>query len=52
MRRAAQFYLQNENKGRLRLEELDSALEEILFGGGSLNAKLLGGSALSRETVN
>jgi len=52
MRRAAQFYLQNGNDGRLRLEELDSALEEILFSGGSLNAKLLGGSALSRETIN
>ncbi len=52
MRRAAQFYLQNGNSGRLRLDELDSALEEILFSGGSLNAKLLGGSALSRETVH
>jgi ATPase family associated with various cellular activities (AAA) len=52
MRRAAQFYLQNANSGRLRMDDLDSALEEILFSGGSLNAKLLGGSALSREVVH
>lgn len=52
MRRAAQFYIQNGNNTCLRLEELDSALEEILFSGGSLNAKLLGGSGLSRATVN
>jgi AAA+ superfamily predicted ATPase len=51
MRRAAQFYIQDGNSGPLRLEELDSALEEILFSGGSLNAKLLGGSALAEETV-
>ncbi len=52
MRRAAQFYIQDGNSGPLRLEELDSALEEILFSGGSLNAKLLGGLALTRETVH
>lgn len=51
MRRAAQFYLQSGNNGRLQLEDLDSALEEILFGGGSLNVKLLGGSAMSREIL-
>lgn len=51
MRRAAQFYIQDGNSGPLRLQELDSALEEILFSGGSLNARLLGGSAMTRETV-
>lgn len=52
MRRAAQFYLQNGGAGYLRPEDLDAALEEILFSGGSLNAKLLGGSAVSREAVH
>lgn len=52
MRRAAQYHLQNGAAGRLRLDDLNSALEEILFSGGSLNVKLLGGSAIARETVH
>jgi hypothetical protein len=52
MRRAAQFHLQSGSDGRLQLQQLDSALEEILFAGGSLNVKLLGGTSLARETVH
>ncbi len=52
MRRAAQFYLQDGGTGRLLPEELNAALEEMLFGGGSLNAKLLGAAGLDRETVH
>jgi hypothetical protein len=44
MRRSAQFSLQAGVTGELSLESIDSALEEMLFAGGSLNAKLLGGS--------
>jgi ATP-dependent 26S proteasome regulatory subunit len=51
MRRAAQFYLQNGGTGRLKLDQMDAALDEILFSGGSLNAKLLGGAALTPETI-
>jgi hypothetical protein len=51
MRRAAQFNLQNENKRELSAADIDSALEEMLFAGGSLNAKLLGASAVSRPTL-
>jgi ATP-dependent 26S proteasome regulatory subunit len=51
MRRAAQFYIQNGGNGRLRHEDLNSALEEMLFSGGSLNAKLLGAETLGRGTV-
>lgn len=51
MRRAAQFYLQTGGKGALQLESVDAALEEMLFAGGSLNAKLLGASGVARETV-
>jgi len=45
MRRSAQFYLQSGDGGSLKSEFLDSALEEMLFSGGSLSVKLLGGAA-------
>lgn len=51
MRRAAQFYIQNESNGRLQLADLNAALEEMLFAGGSLNAKLLGAAEVSSTTV-
>src|SRR5580700_9701029 len=51
MRRAAQFNLQDGKHGSLTADEVDSALEEMLFAGGSLNAKLLGASGVSREAV-
>jgi hypothetical protein len=51
MRRAAQFNLQDGKHGSLTADEVDSALEEMLFAGGSLNAKLLGASGVSRETM-
>lgn len=43
MRRSAQFTLEDGHAGRLTLEDLSSALDEMLFSGGSLNVKLLGG---------
>jgi len=52
MRRSAQFYIQNGSNGQLRPEHLKQALEEMLFSGGSLNAKLLGAEGLSRGTVH
>lgn len=52
MRRAAQFHLQSKSDGHLQSHQLDSALEEILLGGGSLNLKLLGGANIVRETVH
>jgi ATP-dependent 26S proteasome regulatory subunit len=51
MRRAAQFYIQNGSSGQLRPEDLNEALEEMLFSGGSLNAKLLGAEGLNRGAV-
>src|ERR1700746_434462 len=51
MRRAAQFNLQDGKHGSLTANEVDSALEEMLFAGGSLNAKLLGASGVSREAI-
>jgi hypothetical protein len=52
MRRSAQFYIQNGSNGQLRPEHLNQALEEMLFSGGFLNAKLLGAEGLSRGTVH
>lgn len=45
MRRAMQFHLARNGTGRLDLSDIDAALDEMLFSGGSLNAKLLGGAA-------
>lgn len=49
MRRSAQYCLQNGRSASLRIEELNAALEETLFSGGSLNAKLLGASEIEME---
>ena len=43
MRRAAQYHLQAGKDGSLDLAHFESALDEMLFSGGSLNKKLLGG---------
>jgi hypothetical protein len=44
MRRCAQYHLQAGKDGELGQEQVESALEEMLFSGGSLNVKLLGGA--------
>ena len=44
MRRSAQFHFENADDGRLRSSSVDSALEEMVFTGGALNLKLLGGT--------
>jgi ATP-dependent 26S proteasome regulatory subunit len=51
MRRSAQYYLEAGGRGPLKAEYLEAALEEMLFSGGSLNVKLLGG-ALPNALVN
>ena len=45
MRRTAQFHLERGGSGRIGLEDVESALDELLFSGGALNRKLLGGRA-------
>lgn len=42
MRRATQFHLQRDGTGAIEVEDLESALDEMLVDGGSLNLKLLG----------
>ncbi|MBN4074164.1 AAA family ATPase, partial [bacterium AH-315-E10] len=44
IRKAAQFMLSRNEPKRLSEEDVRSALEEMLFTGGSLNMKLLGGA--------
>ena len=45
MRRAAQFQIEMCADGQLQQAALDGALEEMVFSGGTLNLKLLGGSS-------
>jgi hypothetical protein len=52
MRRAAQFYMQNGSEGALQVADVNAALEEMLFTGGSLNAKLLGAADVAFTSVN
>ncbi|HEY7309756.1 MAG TPA: ATP-binding protein [Gemmataceae bacterium] len=42
MRRSLQFHLERNGTGRIEWEDVESALDEMLFSGGSLNLKLLG----------
>jgi hypothetical protein len=44
MRRAAQYQIQTGKDGPLGVEHVEAALDEMLFSGGSLNVKLLGGA--------
>jgi hypothetical protein len=46
MRRSAQFYLEDGVDGRLTAVHVNLALEEMLFRGGILNVRLLGGAAI------
>src|SRR2546422_290952 len=45
MRRTAQFQFEVDANGRLDQSALDGAIEEMVFAGGTLNLKLLGGSS-------
>jgi cell division protease FtsH len=50
MRRAAQFHLERDGSGALALEDVEAALDELLFSGGTLNQKLLGGRVADPES--
>jgi len=47
MRRVAQFHIQNGSDGGLKLADINAALEEMIFIGGSLNAKLIGAEGIA-----
>jgi hypothetical protein len=44
MRRTVQFHIEGNGSGEVDHEDIDNALDEMLFRGGSLNLKLLGAS--------
>ena len=49
MRRTVQFHIERNGTSEISHEDIDSALDEMLFRGGSLNLKLLG--AMDRDSV-
>jgi hypothetical protein len=46
IRRAAQFQFESGTHGILDVKALEAALEEMVFNGGPLNLKLLGGGSV------
>lgn len=48
MRRSVQFQLERDDGGSIQSQDVENALNEMLFAGGSLNAKLLGGTSTAK----
>jgi cell division protease FtsH len=51
MRRAVQFHLERNDSGQIAWQDVESALEEMLFRGGSLNLELLGAEGANGEAI-
>jgi ATP-dependent 26S proteasome regulatory subunit len=51
MRRSVQFHLERDGSGQLAWADVERALDEILFRGGSLNLKLLGAEGAAGEAI-
>jgi ATP-dependent 26S proteasome regulatory subunit len=51
MRRSVQFHLERNGSGRIELPDVEQALDEMLFSGGSLNLKLLGADEQAGRSV-
>jgi ATP-dependent 26S proteasome regulatory subunit len=49
MRRSVQFHLERSDSRHIEAEDVEQALEEMLFRGGSLNQKLLGAEMMDGE---
>ncbi|HET7697177.1 MAG TPA: AAA family ATPase [Vicinamibacterales bacterium] len=52
LRRVAQHHLDADAKGAVSSATVEAALHEMLFSGGTLNARLLGGEAVSEEAAS
>lgn len=52
MRRTVQFHIEGNGTGQIRHDDVDAALNEMLFSGGSLNLKLLGASEPGSEQTD
>jgi len=48
LRRASQYYLEDDSGKQLTIDNIQDALDEILFQGGQLNLKLLGGDTSTK----
>jgi ATP-dependent 26S proteasome regulatory subunit len=51
LRRIAQHHLDSAAQGNVTKATAEAALHEMLFSGGTLNTKLLGGEAVSNEAI-
>jgi ATP-dependent 26S proteasome regulatory subunit len=51
LRRIAQHHLDSDSQGYVTKATAEAALHEILFAGGALNTRLLGGEAVSNEAM-
>jgi hypothetical protein len=51
IRRSVQFQLERDGAESMAARDVDNALEEMLFSGGSLNVKLLGGNVEPATTL-
>jgi len=51
LRRIAQHHLDSEKQGNVTKATAEAALHEMLFSGGTLNTRLLGGEAVSNEAL-
>ena len=51
MRRSMQFHLERSDSGKIELGDVEKALDEMLFVGGSLNLKLLGAEQAANVAV-
>lgn len=49
MRRTVQFHIERNGSSEIDRQDVDQALDEMLFSGGSLNLKLLGASQVQSE---
>ena len=52
MRRSVQFHLERNGSGQVQQDDVEKALDEMFFGGGSLNLKLLGADEALVCSVN
>ena len=50
MRRTVQFHIERDGAGEVNHEDVDNALNEMLFRGGSLNLKLLGAEQVCSQS--
>lgn len=52
MRRIVQFHIESDGQGEISPSDIDQAMDEMLFQGGRLNLKLLGGAAAETSAGN